>query len=137
MANNRMWICDSKTETRILLAKTMGEGWYMFCSQERFEKFMDGLDLCGSYRSSDGESSIYLEIENNIDPVRQAHEPQGNWANDEFMMLVHHARYLGFIVLNEFVNDVELVAGLEFLRALIGKVATREENQLTRPDPIG
>ena len=124
MANNRMWLCDAKTNTRLLLAKTLGDGWYMFCTPERFEVFFECLDPDGSYRASNGESSIYLEIENNINPVRQANEPQGNWANDEFMMLVHHARQLGATVYNEFINDIELNAGIAALREVIGKVAT-------------
>ena len=45
MANNRMWLVQEKTGKKILLAKSMGTGWYTFHEQERIDEwFRDRRD---------------------------------------------------------------------------------------------
>lgn len=53
MANNRLYILDTETGEKFLLAKSMGDGWYIWSDPESFEdsfeNWMEGRDIAASY----------------------------------------------------------------------------------------
>lgn len=68
MANNRLFIRDTMTGERIMLAKSMGEGWYIPLGQaEKVEAWLDGRDIDSSYGNvvEMRKTTLVLEDENN------------------------------------------------------------------------
>ena len=69
MANNRLYIVDAETGDAFLLAKTLGNGWYAWESEqsgllgERLEAWLDGRDREAAYGIPSGETALVLVTE--------------------------------------------------------------------------
>ncbi len=74
MANNRLYIVDADTGDRFMLAKSMGDGWYLRGENEgeptfaaRFEAWCDGRDPCSYGNPRLSRSHLVLICENDPD----------------------------------------------------------------------
>jgi hypothetical protein len=73
VANNRLYIVDTVTGKYFLLAKSMGDGWYIRDDldepdfAERFEAWADGLDAAAYGNPRDCRTSLKLMCENDPD----------------------------------------------------------------------
>jgi hypothetical protein len=71
MANNRLYIKDPVSGERVMLAKSLGGGWYIPVGQsEKVEAWLEGRDRASCYGNvSDMEPTVLiLEDENNEKP---------------------------------------------------------------------
>ena len=82
MANNRLYIVDpdpesninldtGKTGTPFLLAKSMGEGWYVYCDDpaefvDRLNKWFELRDTNASFQTIHGPTTLVLKTEGEI-----------------------------------------------------------------------
>lgn len=76
MANNRLYIEDTETGERFMLAKSMGEGWYTrnenegeATFQERFDAWLEGgaRDSGASYRNREEPTRFRIVTENEME----------------------------------------------------------------------
>lgn len=71
MANNRLYIVDTETNEYILLAKSNGDGWWVWYAEDKAERvdilttWLELRDLSASYGNTDSKPSrLTLMAEN-------------------------------------------------------------------------
>lgn len=62
MANNRLYIKDPETGSRMMIAKSAGSGWYV-CHGE-IDEWFNLKDVEASYDMCPGKTTLVLESEN-------------------------------------------------------------------------
>jgi hypothetical protein len=63
MANNRLYIVNSRTGARLMLAKSNSPiGWRLACSQAEFDVWMVGVDMS----SVEGDSDTILMLDTDV-----------------------------------------------------------------------
>ena len=65
MANNRLYLVDTETKRAFMLAKTLGDGWYVFyddLTQRLNTWFLDCLDFTAQYGHCDERDHSNLVI---------------------------------------------------------------------------
>lgn len=75
MANNRLYIVDTETGDKFLLAKSSADGWYVYTLNEsgesdptnfvqKLNEFLDLIDTAAAYDLTDGNTTLVLVAEN-------------------------------------------------------------------------
>lgn len=64
MANNRLWIEDTETRERILLAKSLGGGWDVRLDADELARWLDLRDTYAAFGSAQGKTTLRLVAEN-------------------------------------------------------------------------
>lgn len=69
MANNRLYIVDSVSGERFMLAKSWGKGWEIWHDtpqifQQQLEDFFDGIDIDASFGNAHGKTQFTIVSEN-------------------------------------------------------------------------
>lgn len=63
MANNRLYILDPETNESFMLAKALGDGWYIHNPEDfaqRLEQWLDGRDMAASYGGINVQTELRL-----------------------------------------------------------------------------
>jgi hypothetical protein len=64
MANNRLYIRDTQTGEKLLLAKSFGNGWALWeSSVDKFEEWCASRDVQASYTNTGGPTMLELITE--------------------------------------------------------------------------
>ncbi len=64
MANNRLWIKNTETGEKLLLAKSFGHGWKLWDDAKGLAEWLDTADFGASFGNCSAPSVLVLVTEN-------------------------------------------------------------------------